>query len=309
MLNNLLLVASQVGTLFLMMGVGFLLSKAGKLSVSSVNQITFLLLYVVVPCLVVDALQTEKDPALLHTVGVGFVVLLILYGIYAGVIMLLFRRQPADTRDTLRFGVLYGNVGFMGIPLIRAVLGERGLIYATISLAVFTLLNWSHGVVLMGGRKELSLKKLVLNPGILGTVVGIVLFLLEVRLPATVGDAVSFLGSMNTPLAMVIIGAQMAQANLRETFRDRRLYLATLFKLVIFPLAAALALVPLKLDPMLYSAIVILLATPTAGTTAMFAQQFRRDPVIGAEMVSLSTLLSIISLPVFAVVAKALGGA
>ena len=309
MLNNLLLVASQVGTLFLMMGVGFLLSKAGKLSVSSVNQITFLLLYVVVPCLVVDALQTEKDPALLHAVGLGFVVLLILYGIYAGVIMLLFRRLAPDTRDTLRFGVLYGNVGFMGIPLIRAVLGERGLIYATVSLAVFTLLNWSHGVVLMGGRKELSLKKLVLNPGILGTVVGIVLFLLEVRLPATVGDAVSFLGSMNTPLAMVIIGAQMAQANLRETFRDRRLYLATLFKLVIFPLAAALALVPLKLDPMLYSAIVILLATPTAGTTAMFAQQFRRDPVIGAEMVSLSTLLSIIALPVFAVVAKALGGA
>ena len=71
MLNNLLLVASQVGTLFLMMGVGFLLSKAGKLSVSSVNQITFLLLYVVVPCLVVDALQTEKDPALLHAVGLG----------------------------------------------------------------------------------------------------------------------------------------------------------------------------------------------------------------------------------------------
>ena len=293
MRENLFLVASQVGTLFLMMAVGFVLARLGKLTRDNLPRMTFLLLYVVIPCLIVNTLQTGCSPD----------------AVYCLLILPFFRRQPPDTRAPLQFGVVYGNVGFMGIPLIRAVLGTPGMLYVTVIFIVFNAYNWSHGILLMGGRRRFSLKRAVLNPGILATAVGLPLFLLGIRLPPVVGSAVSFLGDMNTPLAMIVIGAQMAFADLRATFRDRRLYLAAFLKLAAMPALTLLVLYPLGLDPVLYSALIILAATPTGGTASMFAQQFERDAVAGAQVVTLTTLFSILTLPAFALLAKLAGGA
>ena len=108
---------------------------------------------------------------------------------------------------------------------------------------------------------------------------------------------------------MIVIGAQMAFADLRATFRDRRLYLAAFLKLAAMPALTLLVLYPLGLDPVLYSALIILAATPTGGTASMFAQQFERDAVAGAQVVTLTTLFSILTLPAFALLAKLAGGA
>ena len=309
MRENLFLVASQVGTLFLMMAVGFVLARLGKLTRDNLPRMTFLLLYVVIPCLIVNTLQTECSPEVLRSMGAAALVTAGLYAVYCLLILPFFRRQPPDTRAPLQFGVVYGNVGFMGIPLIRAVLGTPGMLYVTVIFIVFNAYNWSHGILLMGGRRRFSLKRAVLNPGILATAVGLPLFLLGIRLPPVVGSAVSFLGDMNTPLAMIVIGAQMAFADLRATFRDRRLYLAAFLKLAAMPALTLLVLYPLGLDPVLYSALIILAATPTGGTASMFAQQFERDAVAGAQVVTLTTLFSILTLPAVALLAKLAGGA
>ena len=301
MRENLFLVASQVGTLFLMMAVGFVLARLGKLTRDNLPRMTFLLLYVVIPCLIVNTLQTECSPEVLRSMGAAALVTAGLYAVYCLLILPFFRRQPPDTRAPLQFGVV--------IPLIRAVLGTPGMLYVTVIFIVFNAYNWSHGILLMGGRRRFSLKRAVLNPGILATAVGLPLFLLGIRLPPVVGSAVSFLGDMNTPLAMIVIGAQMAFADLRATFRDRRLYLAAFLKLAAMPALTLLVLYPLGLDPVLYSALIILAATPTGGTASMFAQQFERDAVAGAQVVTLTTLFSILTLPAFALLAKLAGGA
>ena len=108
MLSNLLLVAGQVGTLFLMMAVGFVLAKLKKLTPEAVPQISFLLLYVVVPCVVVNALQVDKDPALLRELGVCALVVAVSYVVYALLVLPFFRRRPEGTRASLQFGVVYG---------------------------------------------------------------------------------------------------------------------------------------------------------------------------------------------------------
>ena len=309
MTDYLLMVSSQVGTMFLMMAAGFGLVKAGKLTPEAVPQMTNLLLTVALPCMLVDSLQIERTQALLDVMGYAFLLLAVLYVLYCLLTAPLFRRQPPATGKALRFGVLYGNVGFMGLPLIQMVLGDQAMVYGVINLIIFNLFNWSQGVVLMGGRKQISLKQAVLNPGILGIIAAMLLFFCGITLPSMVGNAVNFLGSMNTPLAMVIIGAQMAQADWQAIFRNRSILLACLLKLVAMPLLTALVLYPLQPEPDLYCTLVLLAGVPTASITAMFAQRYGQDVATSAQLVTLTTLLSILTLPCCGVLAALLSGA
>lgn len=196
----------------------------------------------------------------------------------------------------------------MGIPLVQSVLGDSAVIFSVTTLAVFNIYTWTHGIILMGGREHASLRRALVNPGTIGLVIALALFFPGITLPSTVGDAVSFLADLNTPLAMVVIGGQMAGADFGETFRQGRLYLTSALRLLLFPCLTAALLYPLRLDPLLYCATVLLAGCPTAGITGIFAQQFDRDTPCAAQLITLSTLLSILTLPLWALVARRLSG-
>ncbi|MDR0838521.1 MAG: AEC family transporter [Oscillospiraceae bacterium] len=302
--SNFIVVAGQVFTLFLMMGAGFVLRKLKKLSDRALSDMTFILLFVVSPCLIVDAMQIERNANALRSMGFAALGCVIFFAIEIVVTSFLFRKKSPDTRDVLRFGSMYPNAGFMGFPLVRAVLGESAMLSASVFLIVFQLFHWTHGVVLMGGREKASIKSALFNPGTLGFVAGLLLFALNLRLPWPVGNAVGFVADINTPIAMFVIGAQMADADILRLFRVRELYASTALRLALFPALTALALLPLGFPPLVYCAVVILSAAPSAGVTSMFAQRFGRDTATAARLVSLATLLSILTLPVFAALAQ-----
>lgn len=306
MLNNLLVVAGNVGTLFLMMAVGFFFAKKGWLSENTLSQLSRLLLNVVAPCIVISSLQVEFSLELLEVVGKALLVLTASYVVYALITRLLFRRQPAVTRSVLRFGTMFGNVGFMGLPLISAVLGDTAIIYCVMSLVVFNVGNWTYGASLMGERA--SVRQALLNPGVVSFAAAMALFLGRVALPSPILSAMEYLGDLNTPLAMVVIGGQMAAVDLLDTFRERRLYWAAFLKLAAMPLLTLVLLLPLGLDPLLYLTAVILSGCPTAGATSMFSQMFHQDTATGARLVTLSTLLSIVTLPLVTLLAQSLVG-
>lgn len=306
MLSNLLTVTGQVATLFLMMAVGFVLGRAGKMTEAGRSQMSYLLLYIVCPCVMVDCFLVERTPALTQEVAVGSAAALACYLLFFAVSLLFFRRQPADARDTLRFAAVYGNIGFMGLPLVQSILGEEALVYGALALLAFNLTSWTLDVLIMGGRAAFSLRRAVLNPGVVGIGLGLLCFLSGLRFPSPVGAALSFLSDLNTPLAMVVIGGQMARTNLGSTFRRPDLYAVALLKLIVIPTIAALVLLPFHLPPLVYCSMVILAGTPTAGTSSILAQQFGRDAGSAAQMVTLSTLLSVLTLPVVAVAANLL---
>jgi len=309
MLERFLVVFGQVATLFLMMAVGFILGKKKMITAAGTAEMSSLLLYVVAPGIIIDSFQTDYDPGLLKTLVLGGAVELVFFFLYAMIVKLFFRKDEPDLRIPFRFGAMYGNTGFMGLPLIQAIMGDEALIFAVVSLMVFNVVVWSHGYMMMNGSaKGMSLKKILLTPGLLAVVIGLPLFLTRTTLPGPLHSAVSFIGSMNTPLAMVVIGAQMARADLGSIVKDVKLYQASAIKLVLIPLFTAVVLLPLRHDALLYTATVILSAAPTAGITSMFAEKFGRSPERTAELVSLSTLLSILTLPVIAVMAESLAG-
>lgn len=308
MLQRFLIVLGQVATLFMMMGAGFGLGKLGKITQHGTTEFSTLLLYVVTPCIIIDSFQTDFDPALLHTLEMGVACQMVCYGLYALLMRFFFRREEQDLRAPLQFGAMYGNTGFMGLPLIEAIMGPEAVIFAVVALVLFNLWVWSHGLILMSGEKKLSWKKMILTPGMLGLLGGLPLFLTRTTLPGPLYTSVHFLGSLNTPLAMIVIGAQMARADLASTFRDKKLYEATGIKLVVIPLCTALLMLPFRGNHLLYVASVILAGTPTAGVTSMLAERFDKSPERTAQLVSFSTLLSILTLPLVAVLAEAIAG-
>lgn len=304
MLERFIVVLGQVMSLFLLMGVGFGMGKLGKISAHGTREFSTLLLYVVTPCIIIDSFQTDYDPALLRTLGLGVVCQMVCYALYAVIVSFFFKKDSPELRTPMRFGSMYGNTGFMGLPLIQAILGDEAVIFAVVALAIFNIWTWSHGLIMMSGRDQVSLKKILLNPGMLGLLVGLPLFLTHTVLPGPLYKAVNFMGGLNTPLAMIVIGAQMARADLGATFRDKKLYKASAIKLLLIPLFTILVMLPFRGDHMLYVGAVVLSGAPTAGATSMFAERFDKSPERAAQLVSLSTLLSIATLPVVAVLAE-----
>lgn len=307
MLEAFSVVGGSVLTLFLLMSAGFLFGRLGLLSGETLSQVSRILLYVVTPSIMITSFEVERTPASQGQLVSALAAMTGVYVVYMLLSQLLFPREGEEHRGILRFAAVYGNAGFMGLPLIQSALGQEAMMAAVVGLAVFNTVTWTQGRALMGGgRRELSLKKLALNPGILGFAAGLLLFFTGWRLPGPVDAAVGYLGSMNTPLAMVVIGGQMAQADLRKVFATRKLYLASAVKLLGIPLITALVLLPFRIDPVIYVAAVILAGCPTAGATSLFAQSMGRDAALAAQQVTLSTLLCLSTLPAAAGLAQLL---
>ena len=298
------IVAKSVFTLFLLIAVGFFAARRGFLDKATQSQMSKVLLTVVGPCVGIRALQLPRTPENVRLIVTTLAVVAGLYAVYSLLVLPLFPKQPPERRGPYRFGVMFSNSSFMGLPLITSVLGQSAAIYCVLAMTIFTIFSWTYGLHLMG--QKLSFRRALLNPGVIGFSGAVALFALGITLPAPVASAVGYLADLNTPLAMLIIGAQMAGADLLSTFRSGRLYLCSALKLLLLPLVTLALLLPLHLEFTPFLALVILSGCPVAGVTSMFSQMFDRDTSCAAQLVTLSTLLSLLTLPLLTSFAQTL---
>ena len=297
MLHDFLTVASNVLTLFLLMGVGVACAKTKLLSDGGVKALANLVLYIATPCVIVKSCIREFDPAMLW----GFLIVVAVAAVTHAVLMLLakvvFRDSDENRRRVLRSAVVFSNAGYMAIPLQQAILGDVGVFYCAAYIIVFNLFLWTYGLAEMSGESRLSVKKILLNPGIIGVVVGLTLFVLPIPVPALIADGVGHLASLNTPVPMLIVGYYLAQTNLVSALKDGRGWLCIALRLVAAPLLALGALLLCGVRGDLLTACMICIATPVATSCTMFATRFDRNPRLSVNLVSLSTLLSVATLP------------
>lgn len=307
MLTNVWTVAEQVIVLFFLIAVGAVCTKAGILTEHAVKRCSDLVLIVVTPCVIVRSFQRPFDVSMLK--GLGLAVLIALL-IHIGSILLahLLLHDPVAARErVLRCGAVLSNAGFMALPLQNALLGEEGVFFGAVYVAVFNLILWSYGLITMSGdRKQMSLRKLILNPGLLSLLVGLVLFLGSVTLPPILSAPIGHLAALNTPLPMLIIGFYLVQADLRRTLRDGRSYLAMLLRLVVIPLLALGGMWLCGVRGTLLVSCVIAASAPVAASTTMFATRYNGDTDLSVNMVSVSTLLSVITMPLIVGLAQML---
>lgn len=281
--------------MFLYLLIGYILYKKRVISATGSGEIGKLLLHVVMPAAIIKSYMKEFSIEMLS----GF---LISFGAALGALLLsmfvstlVFRGRSA----VRQFGAAFSNAGFIGIPLVQMTLGEDAVFYIASYVAILNILQWTYGVyVITGDRTQISLKKVVTNPIAVSLVIGLLLFFLPIRLPEIVTGIIGTLASMNGPLAMVVLGAYLAQVALKELFTDKLTYLCAAVRLLLIP---SLTLGGLLLITDGYAtvrlAVLLAAAAPVGSNVAIFAQIYHKEYTDAVKDVCLSTVFSILTMP------------
>lgn len=292
------IVAMQVAIVFILIAVGFVLKKAGMIDDRGSKQLTNILLIIVTPCVLIKSYQTEFRTDLAKNLLWAAFFTVVIHVVMILISTLIFRKEPTKRYRINIFSAVYSNCGFMAIPLLSAVLPENGVIYGSAYLAMFNILYWTHGVCLYtGSRKSLSLKNAFINPGVIGTLLSLVLFVGRVELPRIIFEPVNYLAGLNTPLAMIVLGVYLANIDFKKTLKKVSIYIVALLRLIIFPIIAIVLAKVMNMDSDVAKAVLISAACPTATVTTLFAAKFGLDAEYASEVVSVSTVLSIVTIP------------
>lgn len=308
--NNCLIAGKQVVILYLIVAAGFAADKLGVYTQKTAKASNDLLFYIITPCVIINSfLTTEFTPEtakglLLAALGGACTHL-------AGIVLSLpfFRNKTNRNNAIFRFACVYGNMGYMALPLAQAMLGTEGVFYCSAGVIVFQVFCFTHGVWTMNrGNTEgaqFKAKNLILNPGIIAVIIGLPFFLFKIRLPELIAKPVDFIGSMNTPLAMIMLGTYMSNAGLKTIFKNKEQYLVALVKIIGVPL---LMLASMKLTGLMSGALltscIIQAAAPSANNTVMFAAKYDRDTGIASKTVAFVSFASILTMPLMIALAQ-----
>lgn len=288
--------------LFLLLLIGFLLSKAGLLEDAARRQMTNLVIYVVLPANIFHSFQLEMTPQVLRLTAEVLVIGFLVQGGYSLLNLFLYRGFEPRQQISLKYGTICSNAGFMGLPLSSAIFGAKGLLYASVALLPIRIFMWSSGLSLYTRTtRKAVLKTLVTHPCILAVYAGFLTMGFRIHLPAALENTLTSLSQCTTALSMILIGSILCDVDLRSVFQKASLYYASL-RLVILPAAILGVLRLLRIDPLVTGVIVILAAMPAGSTTAMLAQKYDQDPLFASKLVFTSTLLSLLTLPIYALI-------
>lgn len=291
-------VFSQVMILAIMIAVGFAAAKAGIMTEEGARCCTDIALIIVTPCVIIKSLLREYDHAVMKSLLKAFL-LIFLVQVLLIVLSHIFLHSKNKARErVLRFGSIFANCGFMSLPLQQALLGEDGTLYGSAYVIVFNLITWSYGVFLISGdRKYIQPKKLFINPGIIGLAVGLIIFVFSLPVPEVIISVIDYMAAIYTPLPMLIIGYHLAQNNALSALKDVKCIISVLLSMIVYPLAVLGFLYIIGTRGTLLVSIVISVSAPVAAVTTMFSSKFGADTPLSIDMVSVSTLLSIATMP------------
>ena len=273
--------AQQVAELFILIGLGALGAKTGLLRPEGKQTLSNLLVNLVVPAMIINSYRMEFSAEILHNLMAAFALstLSILLGL---IITLLFTARSRDSWTPIfRFACVFSNAGYMGLPLISALFGSEGLLYASAFFTMFNLLLWTVGYSMVSGSSDPKkvAQSLLHCPAIYAIVVGLAIYLLQIPLPDLIVQPMELLGDMNTPLSMLITGMLIASGDLHRTLTDQHIWKLTVVRMLFIPVLtiAAFAALGFFRYGMVTQVIVLLECCPAASITSVFAVQFHHD--------------------------------
>jgi len=286
--------------LILCIVVGYVCRRRQMLNDTHTSGIAELLVKVAMPCSVFMSLMRPFTMELFWESIATFFIAGVVYlvGGFLGYVLGRAFKTNHKERKVWIFGVEFGNVGFMGLPVIQAVFGVEGLFYVAMALASFNLLSFTWGVWLFD-KSEVTgpVRAIIRNPALLATCVGFVFFLTGLRLPTALEGGVSLIAGITSPISMILIGAILAKQRLKDALMDMKILPPVAAKLIIMPIVTWLALRWFITNPLMLGVIVTIMAMPVAAATAIFAEQFDGDSAMAAKLVVVSTLICVVTVP------------
>lgn len=291
-----LILVKQMAQMLLLAGVGFLLYKGGKITQEGSKTLGNILIYASLPAVIINGFRVERTAE--HVSGIlwsaaGALVLLLVSVLISHFV---FRKDPIGA-----FAGAFSNPGFFGVPLMIASLGQGAVFYAASFIAFLNIGQWTYGVSRLNGQpltEGLKLRKLIRAPFVIAILVGLVLFATQIPLPDVIVNCITTLAGLNTPLAMFTVGVFLAQTDFWKMFRKKELYLVSAVRLLLVPAVSLLLLSLLPAD-MAAMKMVLLIAVscPVGSNVAVYAQLHGKNYPYAVETVIISTMLSILTIP------------
>ena len=294
----------QMIVLFLVMLVGFLAYKKNYINDNASKKLSNIVVNIANPALILSSVLsmdntiTGKD--LITTVILAIAVFagLLIISIFIPIIF----RVEKQSAGAYQVMTVFSNIGFMGFPIISSVYGSSALLYATLFLIPYNILIYTYGIHTMKAGKKEGKEKLkigqILNIGVIACILAILLFIFHVKLPEFLGSVITMLSNLTAPLSMMVIGASMAVIDWKKLLSDYRLLLFSLFKLFVLPIIGTLIVKQVISNEVICGVTMVMLATPVGSMTAMLAQEYNGDYELASKGVMLSTLLSVVTLPI-----------
>lgn len=297
-------IAKQVLSLFIIMVIGYIMYKRSIIDDEATVRYTRLVLNISLPAQIITAFVSNQGVVSKKEVVSVFGLSVFIYLIYAvlGILFLLAFRVSKEQRGTYLFMMMFGNVGFMGFPVIEAIFGEEAMMYAVIFNVIFNLLVYSVGILMIGkeGAKGFTVKKLI-NMPLMSALVSIVLFFTGIRLPEVFMTSLDFLGKVTTPVAMLILGAVLAKLRFRELLDEWRVYVFTAVKLLVIPFVVVLLMSRIfAVSRLVAGVLIVLSAMPVATNSTMLAIEYDGDIPLTSKGIFFTTVLSIVTIPLIA---------
>jgi len=296
--------------IFIMIIPGIVFRKKGLIDTNQSKGISAIVVNLTWPCLVIDAMQMEFSQEIFKESIYIFLIVLLVFAIAFAISLVIIKIMDISREQggIFAFMLMFANTGFIGIPVINALYGKEAVFYASIIEMVNDIMLFTVGVLLIQfsarAKTKINLKEF-LTPGLIGVIVGYVMFLCSFQLPGFLGKSISIIGAATTPLTMFIIGLQLGELKLKELLGSRLVYIATFAKLLLIPFIGLFIMHYILADTSLLAKVLIIsFAMPVAACTAIFSQQYDADVAFATKGVLLSTLLSIATIPIFAIILR-----
>lgn len=295
-------VINQMIQLFMVIGLGYLLMKTHVLDEVFNKKLNTLLLTVTTPALILSSVMGNDNMQDANTVLFVFVVAIIVYVLLPllGIIITKLLRVPHQQSGLYIFMTVFSNIGFMGFPVMKAIFGNGAVFYTAIFNMIFNIFVYTVGIYLInlgsGAKTSFQLKNLR-SPGIIACLIALFIYFLHIQMPSIIAETCDMVGSITTPIAMLLIGATLANIDVKSIFSEFRLYPYTIIKQILIPVIAFPILKLFIQDSYILGITLIMLAMPVANSAVLFSQEYGGDIELAAKSVFITTLISVVTIP------------
>lgn len=298
-------ILSQMIQLFLILSLGYFLFKIDLFNKDMNRRITRLLLDVTLPATILNSVLSQTQRPSGNSVWMAFLIAGIMYLVLPVISYLLVKilHLPKEDQGMYLFMSTYGNVGFMGFPVIQAVFGADSVFYTAIFNIIFNMSCFSLGIIMIHYGSSEKSEKITLNwralisPSTISSLAAVLIYVLDIHFPDIICSTVKSVGNVTTPLAMMLIGSTLATMNLREIFGDWHVYPFAVIRQFLLPLLLWPLLEKLIADPWLLGITFVLFIMPSANTCVLFATKYHRNEQLAAKTVFITTFLSMVTVP------------
>ena len=288
--------------ILLIIAVGYVITKFRMFSEKARTDLTNIVIYIVLPCNIFKSFNKDITPEILRQCAFALLISFGMQVFYLVISKLLYIRFKPERRAVAEYATITSNAGFMWLPIIEAVFGQTGVLYASIILIPMRIFMWTAGLSLFTKMDvKQKIKKLGTHPCIWAVIFGLAYSLSTFELPAFLTSAISAVSACTTALSMLVVGSILTGVELKTVF-DKDCFYYSFFRLVAIPAIVLAALISLKADPLTTGVAVLMSAMPAALATAMLSEKYGKDSNYASKTIMISTALSIVTLPIIATV-------